>query len=149
MNCQTCTNPTKYPIGFWDGKDSHGQIFDCQNLDCEIKKERVKAAKFFEEEKRETEQVNLANGVSIEEIKTKRKELGIPIQRMAKELGIFPSEYSCYEQCREPLPVEMVDKIGEVFNKRICKKCETFECMRWGASECRSLLEERIKEMYP
>jgi len=119
LSCQTCTEPTKYPIGFWDSKDSHGQIFDCQNLDCEIKKERVKAAKFFEEEKRETEQVNLANGVSIEEIKAKRKELGIPIQRMAKELGIFPSEYSCYEQCREPLPMEMVDKIDSVFSKSV------------------------------
>ena len=121
MNCQTCTDPTKHPIGFWDGENSHGQIFDCDNLECELKKEKLKVAKFFEEEKRETEQVNLANGVSIEEIKTKRKELGIPIQRMAKELGIFPSEYSCYEQCREPLPVEMVDKIDEIFQDCINK----------------------------
>ena len=119
MNCQTCTNPTKYPIGFWDGEKSHGRIFDCHNLECELKKEKLKVAKFFEEEKRETEQVNLANGVSIGEIKAKRKELGIPIQRMAKELGIFPSEYSCYEQCREPLPVEMVDRIEEVFREHV------------------------------
>jgi len=119
MNCQTCTNPTKYPIGFWDGEKSHGGIFDCHNSDCEVKQAKLKLDELIKNEKEEVNEINSANGISIEIIKDRRRELGITIAKMARGLGIFASEYSCYEQCREPLPVEMVDKIESVFSKSV------------------------------
>ena len=139
MNCQTCTEPTKYPIGFWDGEKSHGGIFDCDNSDCEVKQAKLKLDELIKNEKEEVNEINSANGISIEIIKDRRRELGITIAKMARGLGIFASEYSCYEQCREPLPVEMVGRIEEVFNKKICKPCETFECLSWGASGCKKM----------
>jgi len=119
MNCQTCTNPTKYPIGFWDGENSHGGIFDCHNSDCEVKQAKLKLDELIKNEKEEVDGINSANGISIEIIKDRRRELGITIAKIAKSLGISPSEYSCYEQCREPLPVEMIDKIDGVFSKAV------------------------------
>jgi len=51
-NCQTCNDPTKYISGFWDGaKGTSGQMFDCNNLNCEIKQGRNKAINTAEEER--------------------------------------------------------------------------------------------------
>ena len=119
LNCQTCTNQTKHPIGFWDGENSHGQIFDCHNSDCEVKQAKLKLDELIKNEKEEVNAINSANGISIGLIKDRRRELGITIAKMAKSLGISPSEYSYYEQCWEPLPVEMVDRIDGVFNKSV------------------------------
>jgi len=119
LNCQTCTNQTKHPIGFWDGENSHGQIFDCHNSDCEVKQAKLKLDELIKNEKEEVNEINSANGISIGIIKDRRRELGITIAKMAKSLGISPSEYSYYEQCWEPLPVEMVDRIDGVFNKSV------------------------------
>jgi len=118
-NCQTCTNPTKHPIGFWDGKDSHGQVFDCDNYACELKKAKNELSKMREEEKMISLIENEKNGISMEDTRSRRKELGITIAKMANGLGISCSEYSVYEQCREPLPVGLVDRIEGVFKKEI------------------------------
>ena len=132
MNCQTCTNPTKHAIGFWDGENSHGQLFDCHNLDCELKQDRLWAEEMSELEKDEVDRKNLFNEISMKMIKDKRRELQITIMKMSQGLGISPSEYSNYEMCRVALPVEMVDKINEVFKE-----------------QHRNRMEERIKGMYP
>lgn len=132
MNCQTCTNPTKHAIGFWDGENSHGQIFECRNLDCELKLARDKGIVIANEEKDRVILSNALNGIFMEDIKQKRKGLQVTIMKMSKELGISPSDYSNYEMCRVALPVDMVDKINEVFKE-----------------QHRNRMEERIKGMYP
>jgi len=121
MNCQTCTNPTRYPIGFWDGENSHGQIFDCRNSDCEVKRNRIRADKITEDKRIAIVEENSRNNIQMLLIKMKRKELGITIAKMAKELGVSPVDYSNYEQCRAALPVEMVDRIDEIFQDCINK----------------------------
>jgi len=108
MNCQTCTNPTKYIFGLWDGKNgSHGAIFECNNLDCELKQNRLKASDDSEENKRTVTIINESNNVFMQKIKAKRKELQIAIRAMADGLGVSPSNYSNYEQGRVVVPVEM------------------------------------------
>lgn len=118
MNCQTCTDPTKYVVGFWDGGNGeHGQFFDCDNAACEVKQEMIEKALLIREKTDEVDRINLSNGISMNEIKAKRKELGITINKMALKLRILCSTYSNYEQCREALPIELKGKIEEVFNQ--------------------------------
>ena len=131
-NCQTCTNPTKYPIGFWDGEKSHGKIFNCHNYACIIKQENIEKALAIKEDMDKIDRINLSNEISMKLIKDKRKELLITIMKMSRLLGVSPSTYSNYEQCREPLPIELMERIEDVFK-----------------DEYRSRMEERMKEMYP
>jgi len=118
MNCQTCTDPTKHPIGFWDGENTHGQLFDCHNHDCEAKQSKQKLTELLEEERVKVVEENSRNNIQMLLIKMKRKELQITISMMAKSLGISPSDYSNYEMCRVALPVEMVGRIEGVFRER-------------------------------
>ena len=115
-NCQTCNDLTKYVIGLWDGPNgTHGAIFDCHNLECEIKRSRKAMDEYREEVKKDVVKVNESNNIFVDSIKLKRKELQITISKMAKSLGVSPSDYSDYETCRIALSVEMVGRINEVF----------------------------------
>lgn len=112
MNCQTCTTPTKYPIGFWDGeKGAHGQIFDCHNLECELKLNMLRNVVITEQEKRLVKEANEKHKIFMEQVKVKRKELGITIMKMSQGLGISPSVYSDYEQYRNVVPLDIGDRI--------------------------------------
>ena len=111
MNCQTCNDPTKYPIGFWDDKDSSGQLFDCNNLDCELKRNRIRTAEREEGQRKLVIAANEKHGLSMDSVKARRKELGITIMKMSQGLGISPSTYSCYETCRNVVPLEIVERI--------------------------------------
>ena len=116
--CQTCNDPTKYIIGLWDGVNgTHGAIYDCHNLDCEINKNRLKEVDRLEENRTAVVEENSRNNIQMLLIKMKRKELRITIARMAYELDIRPSAYSNYEQCQEALPIELGDRIEGVFKE--------------------------------
>ena len=132
VNCQTCTTPTKYPIGFWDGEKSHGQLFECHNFDCELKQNRIRVAEREEKQKLLVIEANRKHGLSMDSVKERRKKLGITLVKMAKGLGISPSTYSCYEQCRNVVPLEIIESIKKVLRE-----------------QHRSRIEDRIKEIYP
>jgi DNA-binding transcriptional regulator YiaG len=118
MNCQTCTTPTKYVMGLWDGaNNTHGKIFSCHNLECELKLNMLRNIVITEREKGLVKDANEKNKIFMEQIKAKRKELNITIMKMSKRLGIPPSTYSNYEQYRNVLPLDIGDKIDGVFRK--------------------------------
>lgn len=36
--CNSCKEPTKFPIGFWGGiNNKHGCLYDCKNANCPVK----------------------------------------------------------------------------------------------------------------
>jgi len=116
MNCQTCNDPTKYIFALWDGPNgTHGRMYNCNNNECRIKRENNIVAEYQEEHKKLVIETNEANMIFVDLIKAKRKELQITIFKMAKSLGISPSDYSNYEMCRVALPVEMGERIEGVF----------------------------------
>jgi len=118
MNCQTCNDPTKYITGLWDGKGgAHGILCDCRNYKCKIKQNRVRETNYSEENRNNVIIENAKIGISMERVKMQRRELLITTFKMAKLLGISPSDYSNYEMCRVALPVEMADRINEVFRE--------------------------------
>ena len=115
MNCETCTTPTKYDSQLWNmATGENVKMFDCRNLECELKMNRIMAAEVGRIKSR-IHRINMDNKINIEIIKVKRIRKGITLRTMADKLGISPSQYSNYEQYREALPVEMVDRINEVF----------------------------------
>jgi len=116
-NCPTCNEPTRYVIGFFDGLKLNGRIYDCNNLSCHIKRENIEKALAIEEERQTNIIENAKSGISMERVKMQRRELLITTFGMAKRLGISPSDYSNYEQYREAVPVEMVERIFEVFRE--------------------------------
>ena len=118
MNCDTCSDTTKYTIGLWDGaNNTHGRIFDCHNLNCELKLNMLRNVVITEQEKILVKEANEKNMIFMELIKAKRKELGITIMKMSKGLGISPSAYSDYEQYRNVVPLDIGDKINSIFRK--------------------------------
>ena len=122
-NCQTCNDSTKYIFAHWDGENgTHGNVFECNNLDCELKQNRLWAAEREEEQRLTVIIANAKNGISMERVRMTRKELGITLVKMARGLGVSPSTYSCYETCREVLPVEMIKGIERLIRKREMEK---------------------------
>lgn len=121
-NCQTCNEPTKHAIGFWDGANgSGGYICDCDNINCLKKQENIEKAMAIKAEMDKIDRINLANEIYMTTIKAKRKKLKITIHKMADWLKITCSEYSDYEMCRKPLPLELHDRINEVFKEEKTK----------------------------
>lgn len=130
MNCNACNDSTKYVFALWDGPNgTHGKIFECRNLNCEVKQARINLDEYIEKEKELVIGENESNGISMEQIKAKRRELQITISKISKALGISPSTYSCYETYREALPVEMVDRIKGVFGEVMTKNSDTWLLM--------------------
>jgi len=116
--CNECNNPTKYILGLWDGENgTHGAIYECNNLNCELKQNRLKDTDYSEENKNRVTESNESKLIFVQLIKAKRKELAITIRKMSDRLGLSCSDYSNYEMCREALPVEMVDKINSIFRE--------------------------------
>lgn len=114
--CNECNNPTKYVFGLWDGENgTHGAIYECNNLDCELKQNRLKAIDYSDENKKKVIAENESNMIFVDSIKEKRKELEITIRKMAMNINISCSEYSNYEQCREPFPIGMACRINTLF----------------------------------
>ena len=58
--CNDCEEPTKYVVGFFDGKNGiHGCLYDCHNEECPIKQiMEVSASKDLQERAK----IQIANG---------------------------------------------------------------------------------------
>jgi DNA-binding transcriptional regulator YiaG len=118
MKCDECNDTTRYVTGLWDGPNgTHGKLFDCRNLNCETKIDKEKVYTYLAEERKGVIKINDGNSIFMDLVKQKRKQLEITIIKMARSLGISPSMYCNYEQCREPLPIETLDKINSIFIK--------------------------------
>ena len=128
VNCQTCNDQTKYILGLWDGvSGTHGAIFECHNLNCELKRNRVKEADHSEENRTAVVEENSRNNIQMLLIRLRRKELLITIMKMSRLLGISPAMYSNYETCRVALPVEMIERIEGVFREEQEILCSVVE----------------------
>jgi len=122
MNCQACNDPTKYIMGLWDGVNgTHGAIYNCDNVSCEVKQENIEKAMAIKENRIAVVEENSRNNIQMLLIRMKRKELLITIMKMSRLLGISPAMYSNYEMCRVALPVDMSESINRIFQDVIDK----------------------------
>lgn len=109
--CVDCQEPTKTPVGFWDGRDKEGRsisgaLYDCSNEECLIKQEEIKAEQEAEQREVKAKEINQQNGVDIQQMIQARRKARITIRDCADILNISSSKYSGYEHYREAMPLE-------------------------------------------
>ena len=116
--CAKCNEPTKTPIGLWDGKNKNGRstgglMFSCNNTECPIKQEegarqRIKLA----------QDENSKNNIDIHEMKKARMQAELTIRDCAQVLGVSLPKYCDYEKEREPMPKEYWSRIIDIASKK-------------------------------
>lgn len=112
QRCAACHEPTKQPIGVWDGVDEKtgkptgGFIFTCNNRFCPISKE-VRAAE-QEAKRREAAaaEENQKNGTNPEVFLELRRKCRLTLHRVSQMAGVSASTVSAWETGREPFPVD-------------------------------------------
>ena len=109
--CNTCTDPTKRPVGFWDGEDdTHGCLYDCSNDACEVCKRNKQKDREAEQRRLTVHSENTKNGIDIKHLADLRKEQKISMRKMAEIAGCGAAEYSAYEHERKVFPTEIYQK---------------------------------------
>ena len=116
--CNDCEEPTKYAVGFFDGKNGiHGCLYDCHNEECTIKKiKEVSASKDIQEMAR----IQLANGdkgMYAGYIAALRKDAKVSMFKMAQIAGCSSADYSAYEHERKEFDPEAYWKCKEYLDK--------------------------------
>lgn len=112
MKCETCSETTKLPAGFYDRQQPDGTLaggvfYKCLSETCPV---AVEAMAAFEREcdrviaaKRE----NAANGVYPEDARQERIAVYMTGRDMAEALGVSPVQISNWEHERDPFPLDM------------------------------------------
>ncbi len=107
--CEACTEPTKRPTGFWDGRDKHGHAthgltYTCESETCPDAQARREREADADERRAEAHFVNEVNGVDVRELRRLRLEANCTMMDVSRILKIMPSTYSRYETEREAIP---------------------------------------------
>lgn len=115
--CRDCKEPTKYVVGFFDGKKgSHGYLYDCHNEECEVKQIMEASAS---KEMQERSRVQLANGdkgMYAGYIAALRRDAKVSMFRMAMISGCSAADYSAYENERKEFDPEVYRRCKEYLN---------------------------------
>lgn len=115
--CNDCKEPTKYVVGFFDGKNGiHGCLYDCHNEECPIKQIMEVSASKDIQERAKIQIVNGNNGMYAGYIAALRRYAKVPMFKMAQIAGCDPAEYSAYEQERKEFDPEVYRKCKEYLN---------------------------------
>lgn len=107
LQCEQCTEPTKRPVGFWDGDNCGGYMWDCDNLNCPVKQERESKRANETAAKSESHRLNQKHGINIDKMKRLRRGYGETIRDMSRILNVSSAEYSEFETERKPMPVDI------------------------------------------
>lgn len=111
MQCESCKEPTKFPIGFWDGiNNTHGCLYDCKNTDCPTKQKMDASTNESQKQQQMTIETNSNNHIDAKNIETLRRDKHITTYHMAKAIGCDVADYSSYEHQRKPFPVDVYKK---------------------------------------
>ena len=116
--CNDCKEPTKYVVGFFDGKNGiHGCLYDCHNEECEIKQiKELSASKDIQERLK----IQLANGekdMYAGYIAALRRDAKVSMFKMAKIAGCSSADYSAYEHERKEFDPEVYRRCKKYLDK--------------------------------
>lgn len=107
--CDTCNEPTKSPMGFWDGYDEQGNMtggctWHCDSPECEIAVQRRFREEDAERTKTLVQQVNAENGVDVRKLRRARMDAYCTIREASEVINCSAAEYSAYETGRASMP---------------------------------------------
>lgn len=86
--CKDCKESTKYVVGFFDGRNAQGCLYDCHNEDCEIKQIMEVSASKDIQERAKIQIVNGNNGMYAGYIAALRRDAKVTMFKMAQYSGI-------------------------------------------------------------
>ena len=112
QDCIACTEPTKRPVGCWDGRDkqgkaTHGYIYDCDSKTCPTALARRVAAENEESRRERARAANAANGIDVRKLRRLRIEARCTIKDLSHICQCSAVEYSAWETEKEPVPREL------------------------------------------
>lgn len=118
--CRKCTEPTKHIAGFWDGVDPNGNdtsgcFYDCNNIGCGIKMDRVIREAAAEDERQRIRVENADNRTDASTLVDMRKAAQCTLRIAADIAGISVSEYSAMEQERKVIPSQLYNHLVYTF----------------------------------
>ena len=113
IRCEECKEKSKRVVGFSDGAQGGSCLFDCDNLCCEVKAERVAV----EEKEREAQctaaKLNAEHQIVAKDIANARFSKRLTLKAVADAVGISVAKLSGYEHEREAIPKELYLRITE------------------------------------
>lgn len=116
--CRTCSEPTKYATGFFDGENGeHGCLYDCKNTECLVNQLHNISESQAMKDRMHIQELNGAKGMYAGYIAAKRKDARIPMYKMAQIASCSSAEYSAYEHERKEFDPEVYRKCVEYLKK--------------------------------
>ena len=116
--CNDCKEPTKYVVGFFDGRNgTHGCLYDCRNEECEIKQMMEVSASKDIQERVKIQIANGNKGMYAGYIAALRRDAKVSMFKMAQIADCDPAEYSAYEHERKEFDSEVYRKCKEYLTK--------------------------------
>lgn len=116
--CNGCTEPTKYPVGLWDGETASGYMYECKNESCNIYQLKCSVESEQIQNRIKVQEANARNKVFAGYIAALRKSVRISMMKMSQIAGCSPAEYSAYEHERKMFDIEAYRKCEEYLNQR-------------------------------
>lgn len=112
--CNDCKEPTKYVVGFFNGKNGiHGCLYDCHNEECAIKQIMEVSASKDIQERAKIQIANGNNGMYAGYIAALRRDAKVSMFKMAQIADCDSAEYSAYEHERKEFDPEVYRKCKE------------------------------------
>lgn len=112
--CNDCEEPTKYVVGFFDGKNGiHCCLYDCHNEECTIKQIKEVSASKDIQERAKIQIANGNKGMYAGYIAALRRDAKVSMFKMTQIAGCDPAEYSAYEHERKEFDPEAYRKCKE------------------------------------
>lgn len=102
--CDLCDEPTKRPVGHWDGHGESGSIYSCSNKECVIVKESEAAAQEAARTEKEVREINAGNGIDVPAFEELRKDKRVSLRAMAMFLDVSPALFCDWTHHRKPFP---------------------------------------------
>ena len=116
--CEGCTEPTRYPVGFWDGEKASGFLYECKNENCNVYQlKRISESEEIQNRIR-IQEINAKNKVFAGYIAALRKSARISMMKMSQIAGCSPAEYSAYEHERKIFDIEAYRRCEEYLKQR-------------------------------
>lgn len=120
-SCKRCKEPTRYPIGFWDSysrlfnRPKHGFFYECSNLKCPKKIERMMSIAQGNAKKEAAIKKNISHGIDFSRVEAYRRKSGLLIMEMCRLLEIRSAALYCsYRNYQEAVPMDIWEKCLEV-----------------------------------
>lgn len=128
--CAACREPSKRPVGCWDGVDEKtgkftgGFTFTCKNKCCPTFKKMRAAEQEAKRREAAAAEENQKNGTDPDVFLELRRKCRLTLYQVSQMAGVSSSTVSAWETGREPFPADKYLEICRCMREMIGRKEE-------------------------